>query len=29
MTDAIDLSRLPPPTIIDELDFEAILAELA
>jgi phage-related baseplate assembly protein len=28
MTEAIDLSRLPPPTIIDELDFEEILAEL-
>lgn len=27
MTTAIDLSRLPPPTILDNLDFEAILAE--
>lgn len=28
MSDAIDLSQMPPPTIIDELDFEVILAEL-
>lgn len=28
MTSAIDLSRLPPPTIIDELNFEQILSEL-